>query len=268
MRRLLALLLIAFLLVSMAACGQSQPSEHTHSYTETITKPATCTEEGEKILACDCGDSYTERIFKSGHSWSSWQTVTEPTDSADGVAQRECSVCKLTETKPVGKPSGNVMVTQEQLDAIKNAFLELVNQERQQAEVGMLTTDAHLDSCALLRSQEIVDKFSHTRPNEQSFSSAVDTNQYAYILISENLAMTSHVGTDYYYPDKDQWEGTEEQIRKTAVWAFEILKDSPAHYAAMIDGDYKDTGIGITCDIDKDDVPYFYIAQLFGTKEM
>lgn len=266
MKRILVIMLAFFAVVALTACSL-QPSEHTHSYTETVTKPATCTEDGEKNLTCDCGDSYTERIFKTGHNWSSWQTVTEPTDAADGVAQRECATCKITETKAIGKPSGNVTVTQEQLDAVEAVFLELVNQERQELGVGILTPDAHLDSCALVRSQEIVDKFSHTRPNEQSFSSAVDTTQYEYVLIGENLAMTSHVGREYYYPDKDQWVGSQEQIRNTATWAFEILKDSPGHYASMINGDYKDTGIGITCAIDKDDIPYFYVAQLFGSKD-
>lgn len=45
------------------------PSEHTHSYTETVTKEASCTEAGEKTYTCDCGDSYTEVIPAKGHSY-------------------------------------------------------------------------------------------------------------------------------------------------------------------------------------------------------
>lgn len=42
---------------------------HKHQYTESITKEPTCTEEGEKTYTCDCGDSYTEKIPATGHSY-------------------------------------------------------------------------------------------------------------------------------------------------------------------------------------------------------
>ena len=41
---------------------------HKHSYTETILKEPTCTEEGEKKLTCSCGDSKTESIPSTGHN--------------------------------------------------------------------------------------------------------------------------------------------------------------------------------------------------------
>ena len=42
---------------------------HKHNYVETITKEPTCTEEGEKTYTCECGDSYTEKIPATGHSY-------------------------------------------------------------------------------------------------------------------------------------------------------------------------------------------------------
>lgn len=42
-------------------CGELNP-DHKHSYTETITKEPTTTEEGEKTYICRCGDTYTEAI--------------------------------------------------------------------------------------------------------------------------------------------------------------------------------------------------------------
>ena len=42
---------------------------HTHNYTETIIKEATCTEAGEKKLTCSCGDSKTETIPATGHDY-------------------------------------------------------------------------------------------------------------------------------------------------------------------------------------------------------
>ena len=47
-------------------CHEKDPN-HEHSYTETITKQATCTEAGEKTFTCTCGHSYTEEIPAKGH---------------------------------------------------------------------------------------------------------------------------------------------------------------------------------------------------------
>lgn len=44
-------------------------SSHTHNYIESITKNPTCTEDGERIYTCDCGDSYTETIPATGHHY-------------------------------------------------------------------------------------------------------------------------------------------------------------------------------------------------------
>lgn len=44
---------------------------HIHQYLETVVKPATCTEDGEKNMVCSCGDSYTEIIPAMGHSFAS-----------------------------------------------------------------------------------------------------------------------------------------------------------------------------------------------------
>ncbi len=54
---------------------------HVHKYTETVTKKATCTEDGEKKWICECGDidmEKTETIPATGHSF------------VNGV----CTVCK------------------------------------------------------------------------------------------------------------------------------------------------------------------------------
>lgn len=62
-------------------------NSHIHSYTETVTKEPTCTEDGEKTYACECGDSYAEVIPATGHNY-----VDNTTDN-----NHICSVCKNTE---------------------------------------------------------------------------------------------------------------------------------------------------------------------------
>ncbi len=49
-------------------CGGKDPDAHTHNYIETITKEATCAEDGEKKYTCECGDSYTQ-VIPAGHHY-------------------------------------------------------------------------------------------------------------------------------------------------------------------------------------------------------
>lgn len=77
--------------------------EHTHSYTSKVTKKATCTENGIKTYTCSCGDSYTEKIPATGHTWSDWTVTKEATETSTGLKERTCSVCKTTETKTIDK---------------------------------------------------------------------------------------------------------------------------------------------------------------------
>ncbi|MDE6568687.1 MAG: hypothetical protein K2K70_13290 [Lachnospiraceae bacterium] len=58
-------------------CGEKDP-EHGHKYTETVTKEPTCTEDGEKTLTCDCGDTKTEVIPATGHNWEPWVVSIDP----------------------------------------------------------------------------------------------------------------------------------------------------------------------------------------------
>jgi surface protein len=48
-------------------------SEHTHMYSEEITKAPTCTEAGEKILTCSCGDVKTETIPMKEHNYVNYR---------------------------------------------------------------------------------------------------------------------------------------------------------------------------------------------------
>ena len=81
-----------------------------HDYSETVTKAATCTEEGVKTFTCaDCGDTYTEAIAKLAHKYGEWKTKTAATCTADGVSERKCA-CGKAETKAIaatGHADGN-----------------------------------------------------------------------------------------------------------------------------------------------------------------
>ena len=44
------------------------PIPHEHTYSSTVTKQATCTEDGVMTYCCDCGDAYNETIPALGHT--------------------------------------------------------------------------------------------------------------------------------------------------------------------------------------------------------
>ena len=64
---------------------------HKHSYMSKITKQPTCTATGIKTFTCSCGESYTETIAKTGHSYST--KVIVPTCTSQGYTLHTCSKC-------------------------------------------------------------------------------------------------------------------------------------------------------------------------------
>lgn len=93
--------------------SSSSSSSHSHSYTEKITKEATCTEPGEKTLTCSCGDVKTEVIPAKGHT-EVIDAAKDPTCAETGLTEgKHCSVC------------GAVLVAQEEIPATeKHTFVD------------------------------------------------------------------------------------------------------------------------------------------------
>ncbi len=65
---------------------------HTHSYTSSITKEATCQTEGVKTFTCSCGAKYTERIGVTPHKYKT-ETV-KPTCTSAGYTKHTCNCGK------------------------------------------------------------------------------------------------------------------------------------------------------------------------------
>ncbi len=120
----------------------TQPTEppHVHEYTSEVTKEASCSAEGVKTFTCACGDSYTEKIAKlehsytskvtaptcteggyttytcacgdtytadetaaTGHSWGKWTTTQAATEQAPGKEARSCGACDAKEEREIPK---------------------------------------------------------------------------------------------------------------------------------------------------------------------
>lgn len=103
MKKVLAILMLAVMLVSLCAC---KPNESTntptetktnaaceHEYTEEVTKVATCEEEGEKTFTCSkCKDTYTETIETQDHIYM----------DADCTTAKTCVNCGTTQGRAKG----------------------------------------------------------------------------------------------------------------------------------------------------------------------
>lgn len=76
--------------LSLYAVWAEDP-DHTHEYTETVVKEATCTARGRIEYTCVCGKSYFERPLALGHIFGAW-TVSGSEQS------RVCARCNEIET--------------------------------------------------------------------------------------------------------------------------------------------------------------------------
>lgn len=85
-------------------CGAEDPDHvpHEHDYHETHRVDPTCTEDGYIEYTCDCGDSYTEPLPATGHSWGEW------TPAGDGEEVRSCEVCGAEDYRTTGEDTYSV----------------------------------------------------------------------------------------------------------------------------------------------------------------
>ena len=90
-----------------------------HSYSSSITTSPTCTGAGIKTFTCNsCGNSYTEAITATGHSWH----------NATYTAPKTCSICGAKEGEPlVDVTEQPEDVTDEQINAAVGAIDGVIN---------------------------------------------------------------------------------------------------------------------------------------------
>ncbi len=88
------------------------PPIHTHTYTSSVTKQPTCTEEGVRTFTCtSCSNgSYTEKIPALQHSWNSGEIVENAGCVADGLKKFTCTRCGETKYEAISA-NGHTSVT-------------------------------------------------------------------------------------------------------------------------------------------------------------
>lgn len=90
--------------VRTCACGEElkEPIDmKEHKYSEwVVTIKATCTKDGEQVRKCDCGAEQTEVVDAIGHKYGDWTIVKKATCETDGQRSRECS-CGEKQTEKI-----------------------------------------------------------------------------------------------------------------------------------------------------------------------
>lgn len=98
-KNLVSVVLLSLITASMlAGCG-NKAEKHEHNYTEEITVEATCETDGEATYTCECGDTYTEPIKATGHSFTNYVSNNDATYTADGTETAKCDNCDATDTR-------------------------------------------------------------------------------------------------------------------------------------------------------------------------
>ncbi len=89
---------------TVAGCGETKTETIAatgHSFGEwKVTKAATCTEKGEEARECVCGEKETREIAATGHSFGEWKVTKAATCTEKGEEAREC-VCGEKETREI-----------------------------------------------------------------------------------------------------------------------------------------------------------------------
>lgn len=231
MKKLISLILILSMIIAFVSCGKA---DYTDPEATDISGYATNASTDSAVdLQINIGDALNESATKSAI--------------------------------PGATPKASV-VTQVDLTKITNGFLQLVNNERASKGAQPLTTNSALTAAAKIRSQELLTVLSHTRPDGSSFETVIDVAAYPYSGVAENIQSTTHLGNQVFTGD-EVFVGKDDQIVSAYTVIFNNFKNSPDHYASMINNDFNETGIGITYRIDASSgMAIFYIAQIFGYK--
>lgn len=295
MKKIIALLLSLTLLLSLSACkSNSDTSSGTKTSipSQTIVSGVDSDEQNtdQAIEESDTTSSLTGET--NGSSTSTEQeepakpstskpstTTSKPsstnttgnenkTDGNTSSNKQENDNSSAPQSGTLGGLTQNAQITDKMLKQIESGFLRLVNEEREKCGMAPLVINEYLDTAAQTRSTEIIEVWSHTRPDGTPFYSAVNKSEYPYYMISENVGMANHLNNGVFSSSADIFSGSNEHITAVYTNMFEMFKKSSGHYENIIKADFKDTGIGISHFLDPNTgVPIFYFSQIFGVKQ-
>ena len=118
-----ALYILAITTVCTLAFSGCSEEDHEHDYGNwKVKKEATCTEEGQKVRECDCGDEEVEVIASIGHAYEE-SAVTEAGCQGNGERTFTCANCNDSYTEEI---LPTIYTSTEIYDMNKNSVGEIV----------------------------------------------------------------------------------------------------------------------------------------------
>ena len=153
-------------LYKCARCNDSykEEKELLHSWYRSGSKAPTCTTPGYKEYACYyCSAKRYEELPTVPHSFNSTY-ITYPRPDRTGVKRCVCRNCGYTENQNVVIDNAHGSYTNEE-----KQLVALINSARAAKGLAPLTLDTTYYAGAALRCYELIELFSHTRPNGTAF---------------------------------------------------------------------------------------------------
>jgi uncharacterized protein YkwD len=173
--------------ISSTPTAQPVPSSaqpvHTHSWIKSKVVGSTCTTGGYTLMSCSCGATQKTSITSAlGHNLGPWETVTQATTTTTGIRKRTCTRCSYTETETIPKLASTI-------PNMINKVFRLVNEQRVANGLQKLAYRSDLQQAADIRAGEIIDSFSHTRPDgTECFTVFKEIGVTNYTWLGENIA--------------------------------------------------------------------------------
>lgn len=192
------------------------------------------------------------------------QITLEAPTTEESTTKEPTTEESTTKEPTTQKPETEEISEKERMMRVLEAeFLRLINEERTKNGREELKTNPILHKAARLRAVECLEKFSHTRPNGESYKSILQGDlEYNWIHISENIAWfyeTSYSTTDWtkVLTDKD--------MKDYAKNFFNRFKNSSVHYENILYREFTETGFGVVITITNDGTLKVACSNLFGT---
>lgn len=127
---------------------------------------------------------------------------------------------------------------------IESHVFDQVNELRESLGIAPLKSNDVLVNGAYIRSIELQDLFSHTRPNGTDWFTIFEEIPYSFRACGENLTTGSGFTREQAYNK-----------------IFDSWYNSPGHYSNMVNPDFKEIGIAVCFDSNGT----YYATQIFGT---
>jgi uncharacterized protein YkwD len=255
MKRIGIFLMAAVLAVALAGCTIEYGSPSGDSYTLTITSTAggSVTAPGEGTFTCTEGRVVTLLAEpEDGYQFDSWTgdvgTVANVNAALTTITANDSYSIRANFLEGSSPPAG-INYTEADAEAL---IIVLINEQRQEYELGTLSEDALLASLAGEHSTSMVENgfFGHERyPGERP----IDYNQPPGTVRGENLAK---IPTQQYIP------GPYLTLQEVCEWAVSGWMESPGHRANILDPRFDKTGVGVAFS-EEGAFTYLYITQIF-----